>query len=118
MIDKALIHTALSCKCPRCGKGDLFPTRFSLTFKDKCDACNLDIGRNDTADGPAVFLIFILGFTIVPLALITELKFEPPVWVHIVLWLPLTIFAIIAMLRPAKAYVLALQLKHRPKDLE
>lgn len=89
-----------------------------MTFKANCDSCGLDIGKNDTADGPAVFLIFILGATIVPLALMFELKFEPAWWVHVILWLPLTIFAIIAMLRPAKSYVLGLQLKHRPGDLE
>lgn len=109
---------ALACKCPRCGTGDLYPSRFSLTFKNQCDSCGLDFSKNDAADGPAVFLIFILGFTIVPAALYVEFTYEPPVWVHFILWAPLVVLLTIGFLRPVKAYTLALQYKHRAGDLE
>lgn len=78
----------------------------------------MDFSKNDSADGPAVFLIFLLGFTIVPAALFVEFKFEPPVWVHFLLWPPVVFVMTVSFLRPVKAYVLSLQLKHRTEDLQ
>lgn len=119
MADRSPLKTALACQCPRCGQGRLYPSRFSLSFKDRCENCGLDFSKNDAADGPAVFLIFILGFTVVPLALWLELSMEPPFWVHILLWTPVVIGMTLGFLRPVKAYVLALQHKHQAGgDLE
>lgn len=118
MMDTALIQTALSCKCPKCGKGDLYPSRFDLRLKDKCEVCGLALSKNDSADGPAVFLIFILGALLVPLALFTENLLAPPMWLHIVVWGGLAIFLTVGALRPLKAYIIALQFKHRPGDWE
>jgi len=58
------LAAALGCKCPRCGRGALF--KGFLTVADRCTACDLDLSEVDSGDGPAVFLIFILGFTVVP----------------------------------------------------
>lgn len=114
--DKELIQVAWRCKCPRCRKGDLYKPGFSLSLNERCAACGLDLAKNDSADGPAVFLIFILGFTIVPLALIFEYALHPALWVHALLWGVALLGITMGSLKPLKAYVIALQYKHRPDD--
>lgn len=118
MLDKQAITLALACKCPKCGIGDLYPSRFNLTLLSECSNCHLNLAKNDSADGPAVFLIFILGFLLVPLALFFENAFAPPLWVHAVLWGSVAIGLTVGSLRPLKAYIIALQYKHRPGDWE
>ncbi len=111
-----LIQKSLGCKCPQCGTGDIFKTRYSLSLHQTCPSCGFDLANNDSGDGPAVFLIFILGFTVVPAALYVEMSFEPPFWVHILLWTPIVIGLTIAFLRPVKSYVIALQHKHNKES--
>lgn len=118
MLDTALLKTALSCQCPKCGKGNLYPSRFNLALNEHCPHCGLNLARNDSADGPAVFLIFILGFLLVPLAITFENLMAPPLWVHIVLWGAVALGMTIGALRPLKSYIIALQYKHRPGDWE
>ncbi len=115
--DSSLIKLAWNCKCPKCGKGDLYASWFDLSVIDKCSVCNLDLSKNDSADGPAVFLIFILGFTIVPIAILFDFIFDIPLWVHGVIWTILMLGITVGSLRPLKAYIIALQYKHRPRDL-
>ena len=97
-------------RCPRCGKGALFTGL--LTVRSTCPACGLDLTGQDAGDGPAVFVILFLGLIVVGLAAIVELKFAPPIWVHLLLWTPLIFAGAIAMLRPFKAGLIALQYKH------
>jgi uncharacterized protein (DUF983 family) len=75
-------------KCPACGKGSLFSGY--LKFADRCSACGEDFAKADAGDGPAVFVIFVAGAIIIPLVLAIELALTPPLWVHMVVWLPLT----------------------------
>lgn len=117
-MDRQAIQLALACKCPKCGTGDLYPKGFDLRLKERCDVCGLNLAKNDSADGPAVFLIFILGFLLVPLALLFENMFAPPLWVHAVLWGTVAIGLTLGALRYIKAYIIALQYKHRPGDWE
>src|SRR6201988_717720 len=77
----------LACRCPRCGKGKLYAG--FLTLRPSCAACGLDFSFMDSGDGPAVFVIMIAGAIVVTAALITEVKYQPPFWVHAVLWLAL-----------------------------
>ena len=65
-----------------------------------------------SGDGPAVFVIFLLGVVVVGLAAVVELKFAPPIWVHMVLWTPLILIGGILLLRPLKAGLIALQYRH------
>ncbi|MBI3418657.1 MAG: DUF983 domain-containing protein [Proteobacteria bacterium] len=102
---------AVSCRCPRCGKGKLFAD--SLKFTERCSHCSLAIAKHDNGDGPAVFLIFILGFLLVPLALTFARYVEWPLWAYALLWGPVILGATLGMLRPAKALTLALQYRHR-----
>lgn len=105
------VAAALSGRCPRCGKGKLF--KGFLTVAPVCTECGLDLSKQDSGDGPAVFVILILGFIVVGLALWIELAYEPPFWLHLVLWLPLIVVLGIGMLRPLKAGLIGLQYKHR-----
>ncbi len=92
--------------CPRCGKGKLFSGGLSLA--QSCEACGLDYGQlAEAGDAPAVFIILALGALIVGLALWVEVTYEPPLWVHAALWLPLTVILGIAALRPLKGLTIA-----------
>ena len=106
----SLAHAAFACRCPRCGEGRLFTGLLSV--RPSCPACGLDLSAQDAGDGPAVFVILFLGLIVVGLAAIVEIKFAPPIWVHLVLWTPLIVVGAILMLRPLKAGLIALQYKH------
>jgi uncharacterized protein (DUF983 family) len=116
--DIAPIKVALACRCPRCRKGRLYKSGLTLVLKDKCGICELDLSRNDSADGPAVFLIFVLGFALVPLALAFEALVHPPLLLHVLLWGTLALAITLGALRPLKAYIIALQFKYRPEHWE
>ncbi len=96
---------ALFGLCPRCGGRTLFDG--FARFTPKCRACGLDITRFNVGDGPAAFLTLIIGAAIVALAIWVEVTWVPPFWVHVVLWVPLTIAAVLGGLRAAKAALLA-----------
>lgn len=105
------LSAALLCRCPRCGEGKLYDGL--LTVAPVCSHCGLDIGAHDAGDGPAVFVVLILGAITVGLAILVEAVFAPPLWVHVILWVPLVIGGAILLLRPLKAGLIALQYRHR-----
>ena len=98
-------------RCPNCGQGPLF-TGF-LTVVQRCDSCGLDLAKADSGDGPAVFLIMIVGFIVVFAALFTEIAFHPSLWIHLVLWPILAVALCFALLRPAKGLMLAAQVRNQ-----
>jgi uncharacterized protein (DUF983 family) len=108
------LRAALACRCPRCGRGPLF--QGLLTVRPMCAVCGIDFSAQDAGDGPAVFVILFLGLVVVALAAIVEIEFSPPIWVHLVLWTPLIIFGSIALLRPFKAGLIALQYRYNRLD--
>ncbi len=101
----------LRCRCPRCGAAPLYEGL--LTIRERCAACGLDLRAQDSGDGPAVFVILILGFVVVGLAALIEVKLEPPLWVHVLLWPGIILAGAIFMLRILKAILIALQFRHR-----
>ncbi len=110
------VKAGFACKCPKCHTGSLYPSFFNLDVKDTCSNCGLNLSDNDSADGPAVFLIFILGFLLVPLALFIDHIFTIPLWVHTILWLAVALSLTIGALKPLKSYIIFLQYKHRASD--
>jgi uncharacterized protein (DUF983 family) len=100
----------LACRCPRCGAGRLFDG--FLKLRPSCAACGLDFAFADSADGPAVIIMFIAGFGIVGGVLALEIRHEPPFWVHMIIWLPLTIIVCLGLLRTMKGLAIALQYAH------
>ena len=115
--DKALYppqpvtSTGLGGRCPRCGEGRLFDG--FLTVAPRCQNCGLDFSFADSGDGPAVFIIMIVGFIVVGLALFVEFTFHPPYWLHAVIWIPLVLGLSIGLLRPLKGLMIAQQYRHK-----
>jgi uncharacterized protein (DUF983 family) len=105
------MRAALGCRCPRCGRGRLFTGL--LNVRQACEVCRLDLSAQDAGDGPAVFAILFLGMIIVALAALVEINFSQPIWVHLLLWTPLILIGAVAMLRPLKSGLIALQYRHR-----
>jgi uncharacterized protein (DUF983 family) len=104
----------LACRCPRCGKGKLYAG--FLTLRSACDNCGLDYAFIDSGDGPAVFIIMIAGAIVVGAALIVEVKYQPPFWLHAALWLPLILATTLLPLRSMKALLIALQFHHKAAE--
>ncbi len=108
------VKAGLGCSCPRCGKGRLF--KGYLDFADNCENCGLDYSEFDTGDGPAVFIILIMGFIIVGLALIVEVNFRPPLWLHALIWVPSILGGSLLMLRPMKGGLIAMQYLYKARE--
>ena len=108
------ISRGLRGRCPNCGQGRLFSG--FLTVRPRCESCGLNYGFADAGDGPAVFVILFAGFVVVFAALITEVVYQPPYWVHAALWLPLILIVTLGPLRPVKGLLIALQFHHKAQE--
>jgi uncharacterized protein (DUF983 family) len=100
-------RAGLRCRCPRCGEGRLYAGFLNLA--ERCEKCGLKYDFADAGDGPAIFVMLIVGFIVCGAALWLEVKQQPPMWVHAVLWTPLTAILVFGLLRPLKALLIALQ---------
>ena len=107
-------RAGLNCRCPRCGEGRLF--KGLLDVRPVCAVCGLDLSKADSGDGPAVFIILILGAVVVLAALLLESLIGPALWVHMAIWPVVIIAGSIWMLRPAKSLLIALQFKNKAED--
>ena len=107
------LQAAFAGNCPRCGAHSLF--RGWVSFADRCRACGLDDSSFNVGDGPAAFLIFIVGTITVVSALVVDGAFSPPWWVHLV-WVPFAAALTIGGLRISKAWLLAQEYKHRARE--
>jgi uncharacterized protein (DUF983 family) len=105
------VKTGLAGRCPRCGEGHMF--NGFLTLAPRCEACGLDFSFADAGDGPAVFVSLIGGFIVLGAALTVDIEFEPPLWVYIVIFMPLTLLVCLGLLRPMKALLVASQYKNK-----
>src|SRR6186997_2441208 len=101
----------IACRCPRCGKGKLYAGFIDL--RPSCEACGLDYAFIDAGDGPAIFIIMLAGAIVVTAALIVEIKYQPPFWLHAALWLPLILATTLLPLRAMKSLLIALQFHHK-----
>lgn len=100
--------------CPRCGEGKLFIS--VLKPGKECMNCNLDYEFIDSGDGPAVFVILIIGFLVTAMAMAVQSSFAPPIWVHMVLWIPLITVLSIWGLQFSKGIMIALQYKTKAEQ--
>lgn len=107
-------QVALKGLCPRCGK----PTLFSgwATFADTCAACGLDFAKFNVGDGPAAFLTLILGTIVVALAIALELTLHPPLWLHMLIWIPVTAAGVVLSLRAAKGALMAAEYRTAARE--
>lgn len=117
VVDRAIwppvdpVSAGLGGRCPRCGEGRLFSG--FLTVGRECHNCRLDYSFADAGDGPAVFVILIIGFLVVGLALWMEVSLGPALWVHFLLWIPLALVLCLTALRLMKGLLIALQYRNR-----
>ena len=109
-----MVQAALLGLCPRCGARTLFEGL--ARFAPQCAACGLDYAQFNVGDGPAAFLTMVVGALVVGLALWVQLSFEPPFWVHVVLWVPLTVAAVVWGLRAGKAALLAIEYQRQAHE--
>jgi uncharacterized protein (DUF983 family) len=107
------LQAALAGNCPRCGAHTLF--KGWVSFAEKCRSCGLDYSSFNVGDGPAAFLIFVVGTITVVGALVVDGSFSPPWWVHLV-WIPVAAALTIGGLRVSKAWLLAQEYKHRARE--
>ena len=103
--------TGVTGRCPRCGGGKLFDGFLELA--PRCEACGLDYGFADAGDGPAVIVTLLAGFIVVGTALVVEVKYEPPMWLHLAIFLPLTLVVCLGLLRPLKGVLVSLQYRNK-----
>jgi uncharacterized protein (DUF983 family) len=108
------ISRGLRGRGPQCGEGRLFSG--FLDLRPRCDKCGLDFAFADAGDGPAIFVILIGGFIVVFAALIVEVLYRPPYWVHAALWLPLILLVTLLPLRLLKGLLIDLQFHHKAQE--
>jgi len=98
-------------RCPQCGRGRLF--RAFLKVEDQCSKCGEALHHQRADDAPAYFVILIVGHIVVPLELTVEFSLHPPYWVHLVLWLPVTLALALGLIQPIKGAIIGLQWANR-----
>ena len=108
------IAAGLRGRCPACGRGPLFPGFPGGV--PHCRSCGATFGGQDSGDGPVAFIIMIAGGLVVGAALVTEVKYAWPLWLHMAVWLPLAAVLCLGLLRPLKGLLIALQYRHRRTD--
>lgn len=108
------ILAGLAGRCPNCGRGRLFGGFIKVAVR--CGACGFDLKAADSGDGPAVFIVLVVGCIVVFAALFVDIAYRPPIWVHLALWLPLTVVLSLALLRPFKGVLVALQFHHHAAE--
>ena len=97
-------------RCPSCHRGKLYSGYLALA--PGCNVCGLDYRFADSGDGPAVFVILVTGFIVVGAALIVEVIYQPPFWLHALLWGPLILLVTLLPLRLLKGLLIVLQYHH------
>lgn len=103
-------------RCPNCGQGPLYSGFLEVT--PVCGGCGYRLADADSGDGPAIFVIMIVGFMVVFAALFSEIAYHPPVWFHLVVWLPLGVILCLGLLRPMKGLMIAAQVRNRAAQHE
>lgn len=95
-------------RCPECGKGPLFAGW--LKVRPVCEACAYPLGKVETGDGAATFIMQITGFLVGVPALAANLAWQPPLWLNLIIWPPLALFIALGLMRPGKGLMTALNL--------
>ncbi len=105
----------MAARCPKCREGALFSG--FLTVNERCPSCGLDLRAHDSGDGPAIFIIFIVGALSVFGALMLEMFAAPPYWLHVVIWPVVILGSTLGLLRPLKAKFIEIQYLRRSTSL-
>ena len=111
----SVARAALTCRCPRCGQGHLFSGILSIA--PACTACGLDFSGFDTGDGFVVPILMVLGFIIAGGAIWLDMTYRPPLWVHALVWVPVTTILALVMTRYLKSFLAAQQFHVRSTEM-
>lgn len=109
-----IVQVGLKGLCPRCGAPTLFDG--FIRFARTCRNCGLDYEAFNVGDGPAAFLTLIIGTIVCIAAIVLELNVQPPFWVHILLWVPITVALVVVSLRVAKGMLIASEYRNRARE--
>jgi len=109
-----VVPVALHGLCPRCGARTLYTGMIRVA--DRCPACGLDLTAFNVGDGPAAFLTLIIGAIVMIGAVTLTLTLAPPIWVHLLIWTPLTAIGVIGALRLSKAALLSLEYRNAARE--
>jgi uncharacterized protein (DUF983 family) len=107
-------QAALRGLCPRCGAPGLFDG--IVRFVERCPRCGLDFTQSNVGDGPAAFLIMIVGGVVTGLATWLQISAEPPLWVHLIVWPLVTAPLVVGLLRVAKGALLVIEFQNRAEE--
>ncbi|MGF7162750.1 uncharacterized protein (DUF983 family) [Rhodoligotrophos appendicifer] len=102
----SMLRGSLLC-CPACGARSLFG-RY-LKVADSCSACGEELHHHQADDAPPYFTIFIVGHILVPLVLVVEQIWSPPLAIQTPIWLFLTLALTLTLLPMVKGAVVGLQ---------
>ncbi len=94
-------------KCPNCGEGAMFSAY--LKVNDSCPACGQALHHHRADDAPPYFTIFIAGHVIIPLMIVVERLWAPEIWLHMAVWIPLTLAMCLMLLPLTKGALVGLQ---------
>jgi uncharacterized protein (DUF983 family) len=108
------LAAGLRRRCPQCGEGEVFQSY--LRFRDHCRVCSADFKSADAGDGPAVFVILIVGAIVAPLLIILQFGLHLPGWLALSATMFAAIVLCLALLSPFKATLFALQWKHKARE--
>lgn len=108
------LAAGLGMRCPQCGRGKVFQSYLKLA--PRCPACGADFAKADAGDGPAVFVVLIVGAIVTPLLFILQFAFQLPGWLSIGITFAATIGLCLALLPPFKSTLFALQWKHKASE--
>jgi uncharacterized protein (DUF983 family) len=86
-----------------------------VSFTPSCRVCGLDFDSFNVGDGPAAFLILIVGAILTVLAVVFDLKVSPPWWAHLI-WIPFGLALTLGGLRLAKSWLIAQEYAHRARE--
>lgn len=111
----APVTTGLMGRCPACGEGKIFSG--FLTFSKKCEACAASFEMEDAGDGPAIFVIFLVGIFIIPMVLAFQFVTDAPTWLTILIWAPIIIIACLILLRLMRGVMFNLQYKNKAREV-
>jgi uncharacterized protein (DUF983 family) len=104
----------LKLRCPQCGQGEVF--QGYLKFRDHCRVCGADFRAADAGDGPAVFIILIVGAIVTPLLIIMQFGLHLPGWLALTLTMLAAVALCLALLPPFKSVLFAFQWKHKARQ--
>ena len=110
----SLVMAATRGACPRCGAPTLFDGL--VRFAERCGACGLDFTRFNVGDGPAAILTLVLGALVSIGAVLIQVAYEPPLWLQLVIWVPLTAAGVVASLRVAKGVLLTIEYRQAARE--